>query len=469
MKYTHIHFVGIKGVGVAPLAIIAKEAGIIVTGCDTNESFITDQPLSHAGITPLVGFDPSHLENIDLVITTGAHGGKNNPEIVAAIAKGIPTWMQGEAVGEYMKGELFERSLKGISVAGCHGKTTTTAMIATIFKHARLDPSYLIGTGDIPSLGGSGHFGKGEYFIAEADEYATDPQTDKTAKFLWQHPNMLVITNIEYDHPDLYASFEQVKDAYKAFTKNIVMNGILFTNGDFEDCRKIFENHQGQKYSFGFNSNNDYVLKISEQRKFLLTYHGELFGEFSLEVPGEHNILNATAAIAVAHQAGLSAAQIAEGVKAFTGTKRRYEYMGALPSGAVLFDDYAHHPTEINATLKSLKAQFPEKKIVAIFQPHTYSRTKKLFDQFLCSFEAADEIILMDIYASKREATDLTVSSSLLARGIEEQGKTVTLLATINDVVQYVNHKKDTRDSVIVTMGAGDIYRIYEHLVFTRE
>ena len=189
-KIKKIHFVGVKGVGMAPLAIIAKEAGFIVSGCDIDQQFITDAPLRKAEITPTLGFHKEHVKDCDLVITTGAHGGFDNVEVIEAKQQGIPVWTQGEAGGKFMNGEIFKRTFEGISVAGCHGKTTTTAMIATILKETRLDPTFLIGTGNIPSLGSCGHFGKGRYFVAEADEYATEPKYDKTPKFLWQKPKI---------------------------------------------------------------------------------------------------------------------------------------------------------------------------------------------------------------------------------------------------------------------------------------
>jgi UDP-N-acetylmuramate--alanine ligase len=202
-KNKHIHFVGIKGVGMAPLAIIAKEAGFIVSGCDIPEEFITDEILKKAGIDFSSSFSPEHITDVDLVITTGAHGGFDHPEVVRAKELGIEIWTQGQAVGEFMKGDIFGKTIKGISVSGTHGKTTTTAMIAAILKDNRLDPSFLIGTGNIPFLNSSGHFGKGEYFVAEADEYATEPKYDLTPKLLWQKPEIAVITNVELDHPEI--------------------------------------------------------------------------------------------------------------------------------------------------------------------------------------------------------------------------------------------------------------------------
>jgi len=465
----HIHFIGIKGVGVAPLSIIAKEAGMMVTGCDIAEDFITTDPLARAGIVPLVGFSPSHVANVDLVITTGAHGGFNNPEVIAAKQKEIPVLTQGEAVGEFMKGTLFGRKLTGVSVTGCHGKTTTTAMVATVFASAGKDPSFIIGTGNIPSLGGSGHFGKGDYFIAEADEYATEPTFDKTPKFMWQFPTYLVLTNIEFDHPDVYESLDATRNAFALFTNNIQPGGALIINGDDPQAKLLLQSFTGKAITFGFEKENTYVLSDVVSTKhgtsFRAAKDGKALGVFHVGVPGEHNALNALAAIIVGLEAGLQIKSVKKGIESFSGTKRRLEYKGELSSGALLYDDYAHHPTEIKKTLEALKQLYPEKKLVCLFQPHTYSRTKSLFDQFIYSFEAADTVLLADIYASLREAQDQSVSSALLAKGIQQTGKEVKLLPRLSDMVQYVQEKKLDESIVLVTMGAGDIYKVGESLI----
>jgi UDP-N-acetylmuramate--alanine ligase len=465
----HIHFLGIKGVGVAPLAIIAKEAGMIVSGCDIADNFITGEPLKKAGISPLIGFDSSHLSGIDLVITTGAHGGLSNPEVIAAKEKGIPILTQGEAVGEFMKGTIFTKHFTGISVTGCHGKTTTTAIIATLLKSAGENPSFVVGTGNIPSLGGSGHFGQGKYFVAEADEYATEPNVDKTPKFMWQYPKYLVLTNIEFDHPDVYASLDATREAYTLFTKNIQEDGVLIINGDDPQALVLLKSYKGKALTFGFNQNNIYqlhsVTTSPAKTIFSVSKDGKDLGVFTIHVPGIHNALNALAAVIIGYEIRLSTEQIQKGLESFKGTKRRIEYIGELPTGALLYDDYAHHPTEIRKTLETLKSLYPEKKLLCIFQPHTYSRTKSLFDQFIYSFEAADEIILAEIYASLRETPDETVSSALLAKEIGKTGKPATVYASLASVLQYVQEKQLDASYVVVTMGAGDVYKVGESLI----
>lgn len=464
----HVHFVGIKGVGMTPLAIIAKEAGLQVTGSDVSEQFITDLALQQVNIIPFVGFKPEHVTGANLVITTGAHGGLDNPEVISAREKNIRVITQGEAVGLFMEGSILGRKFIGISVAGTHGKTTTTAMIATIFKASKLDPSYLIGTSHIASLDRSGHYGKGTYFIAEADEYATDPLHDTRAKFLWQHPQIAVFTNLELDHVDIYPDIVALQTVFSAFMNQLPLNGILIVNGDDHQIQKILRNYTGRKITFGFNENNDFILRrvhISADHTFFhVTAYGTDFGEFMLAVPGEHNCLNAIGATIVSLEIGLPLEVVKSALKKFTGSKRRLEFKGPLDSGALLYDDYAHHPTEISETLAAVRAIYPKKKIICIFQPHTYSRTKALFDDFSRAFNSADKVIIMDIYASMREKPDNSISAQLLVEKMKLLRKDVILLPEIQNVVEYLNENKFDSDTVVVTMGAGDVYKISEKL-----
>lgn len=456
----------------APLALIAKQAGCVVTGSDIDKEFITDAALHKAGITPLVGFDAAHITDPDLVITTGAHGGFDNVEVVSARAKKIPVMTQGEAVGKYMDGSILGTNWLGISVTGTHGKTTTTAMLATILTESKLDPSYIIGTGDVGSLPAPGHFGKGRHFVVEADEYVTEPRYDKTIKFLWQHPDMAIVTNIEYDHPDVYQTIDDVRAAFTAFVQQ---TKLLIACGDDPEVRGVLKQYKGKVITYGFGAHNDYVLhkvNISGEQMFFWVEHGGVsLGEFVLKVVGEHNALNALGATVGAIEVGVPIQQIKEGLLAFRGSKRRLEFMGELVSGAKVYDDYAHHPTEIKKTLAALRKQYPKKKIVCIFQPHTYSRTKLMFTEFTKAFDNLDElfVIITDIYASLREQPDKTVSADHLAGEIKLQGRDVHYLPQLSDVVQYINTKNYGSDTVLVTMGAGDVYTIHDSLSFRAE
>ncbi|MEK7502406.1 MAG: UDP-N-acetylmuramate--L-alanine ligase [Patescibacteria group bacterium] len=469
-KIKNIHFVGVKGVGMAPLAIIAKEAGFKVTGCDIDEEFITDISLKNANINFSVGFFKDHIKDENLVITTGAHGGLKNIEVLEAKRKRIPVWTQGQAVGEYMKGNLFKRKFIGISVAGSHGKTTTTAMIATIFAENNLDPSFLIGAGSVPSLGAPGHFGRGKYFICEADEYATDPELDLTPKFLWQNPKIEVFTNIEFDHPDIYKSVDEIREDFLRFANKIPKDGILIAGGDDKQIKGLLKDYSGAKITFGFSPVNDYVLEKArcEDGKmfFWVSSKGTSLGEFSLNIIGDFNISNALASIIVGVEAGLSFENIKKAIGKYTGSKRRFEFVGSLKTGAKVFDDYAHHPTEIKRTLSAIRKNNSKSKIVCIFQPHTYSRTKALFSDFVTSFYDADTAILMAIYPSLREEKDSTVSSELLAQKISQTHRGVLFLPDESSVVEYIDQKKYDDNTIIITMGAGDVYKISEKLDF---
>ncbi|HVF69219.1 MAG TPA: Mur ligase family protein, partial [Xanthomonadales bacterium] len=260
MKKLKVHFVGIKGVGMTPLAIIAKEAGFTVTGSDVSDEFITDAALRNAGINKIQDFSKENIQDQDLVIITGAHGGYDNIEAKEAVDKKIKVITQGEAVGIFMEGSIFGKSFLGVSVAGTHGKTTTSAMIASILKENKMDPSYVIGTSHVESLGAPGHFGSGKYFIAEADEYATEPRSNKKAKFLWQFPKILVITNIEFDHPDVYSSLDEIRNAFLAFSNQMGSAGLLIACGDDPEVAKLLKDSKCKIVTYGFNKDNNYIL-----------------------------------------------------------------------------------------------------------------------------------------------------------------------------------------------------------------
>lgn len=469
-----VHFVGIKGVGMTALALIAKQAGCMVSGSDVTESFITDEMLKSSGIDVLPGFDPKRVIDKDIVITTGAHGGYENPEVQRAKELIIPVFTQGEAVGLFMDGKLFtDKKFIGISVAGAHGKTTTTAMLSTLLKNAGLDPSYVIGTSGIASLDGPGHLGKGKYAVVEADEYATEPIGDKTAKLLWQHPEVIIVTNIDFDHPDIYGSLEDVMAVFRTFITNLPKDGILIMCGDDENVQSLGKRIQREAITYGFSPANTYqITHVSTDEKrtfFQLSRDGIELGEFSVQVSGKHNALNATASVVAALELGIKPDSISRSLAPYSGAKRRMEYLGRLVEGAIVYDDYAHHPKEIKETLLAFRQMFPKKKIVSIFQPHTYSRTKKLFEQFITSFDTADTVGIMGIFASAREKPDETVSSEQLVHEIRIRKHDTISLPKASDVVQYIDENRFGQDTVIVLMGAGDIYKLKDSLRFDTE
>ncbi|MEK7060990.1 MAG: UDP-N-acetylmuramate--L-alanine ligase, partial [Patescibacteria group bacterium] len=449
---------------------IAKEAGFRVTGSDIEEEFITSECLLRAGIVPIVGFSKENVDDADLLITTGAHGGFDNAETLEAKKRGIKVITKGEAVGLFMDGKIFGKHFEGISVAGSHGKTTLTAILATVLRENSLDPTFIVGTGNIPSLGNPGHFGKGKYFVAEADEYATEPKYDKKAQFLWQYPKIEVFTNIELDHPDIYKNVDEVRKVFLDFANQLPEDGILVCCGDDDQIRELLKEFRGKFVTYGLSGGCDFILenvRVSENQTFFwIKSKGVSLGEFSIKIAGEHNALNALGALVVALELGLSPEAVEKSLKAFSGTKRRFEYKGTLRSGALVYDDYAHHPTEIRETLKAFRQSFPKYKLICVFQPHTYSRTKKLFEQFSRSFTDADGVILTDIYSSLREDEDKNVSSELLSQDIAKFNKNVIFLSKLSDVVEYVDKNNFEKNTVLITMGAGDVYKAGERLLW---
>jgi len=408
-----IHFTGIKGVGMAALALLANDLKIKITGSDTAESFTTEETLKKAGIKYWHKFSSDYIKKIkpDLLVYTGAH--YNKEEVIAARKLKIPTLSHGEALGFFMKNK------KAISVCGVGGKTTTSALIATVLTHANFRPSFAVGVADIPCLKTPARYDKkGDWFVAEADEYVYSPH-DKTPKLFAQNPEIAVLTNLAFDHPDVYPTFSKTKKTFKKFLEKVPKKGLFITYLDNPNNQKVLKELSIPKVTYGFSPQADWQLTRFHQSEgktfFSITFQDIDFGEFILNVPGRFNALNATATIVVAHFLGIDMRKIKQGLEFFSGTKRRFEKISQIKS-TLLYDDYAHHPLEIKATLKAAKGFFFGKKIIAIFQPHTYSRTKALFTDFTKSFEDADLAIITDIYASAREKEDPHVSSQKLVK-----------------------------------------------------
>jgi UDP-N-acetylmuramate--alanine ligase len=453
----HIHFVGIKGIAMTALAVWVGECGIHVTGSDTNEEFPSDPILKSLHILPLIGFSANHVKQLrpDLVIYTGAHDGRENIEVVTAISMGIPTLPHGKALGLVMHGN------KQISVAGSHGKTTTSAMIATILTSAGLDPSYAIGCGEVFGLGLPGHFGKGEYFVAEADEYVTDPTHDRTPRFLWQNPDLLVITNIDYDHPDAYASLGAVQDAFVALVTREKGVKITLVNADdivsYPIINKKLNTHI---ITYGLSEFSDYrITSITfhpGKTTFLLLHDNVLIHKFTLFVPGEHNVHNAAAAVVTSLLIGVPIKEIAKGISKFRGAKRRFEAISVV-NGVEYYDDYAHHPKEISSTLSAIRAWYPRNRLIAVFQPHTYSRTKSLLKDFGKAFTSADTVITTDIYASARESNSLGITGKLFSDEVKKHHSNVVYAPGSHDILSILTTLAKRGDRVVF-MGAGNMY-----------
>lgn len=437
----HIHFTGVKGVGMTALALCVQDLGISVSGSDVEEEFVTDEVLKSRGIEWNIGFSEENLSpKPSLVITTGAHGGLNNPEVLAAKELGIPVLTHAEALSKISSGKNV------ITVAGVGGKTTTASMIAHMLSYVGKRPSFAIGVGNIFPLGVPGKFEqKGKEFVTEADEFAVSPGVDNRPRFIFQNPKVLIVTNIEHDHPDIYPTFEDTKKVFLEFINKVPQDGLLIACIDNENVRELLKsvNRSMRVQTYGFDKKADWnVDKL----------------DFKLNIPGRYNKLNAAAAIAVGRFLGLDLDTLKEGLAAFEGCKRRIEKVGEK-KGVLYYDDYAHTPHEVKSVLQAIKEFYPNKKIVCTFQPHTYSRTKALWGGFIKAFGDADVVGIANVYSSARETDNLGVSSEKLAAAIKGAKYSGSLESTTNWLKQILKE-----GDVCITLGAGDIYKIHHQL-----
>ena len=456
-----VHLVGIKGVAMTALAQMLVDLGKTVTGSDVAEAFVTEEILQKLGVHIDIGFSPEHLHaSTDYVVFSGAHNGSKNPEVLVAKEKNISTISHAEALGQLMQGKT------GISVCGVGGKSTVTAMIAWILEFAGKKPSYAIGVGQAFNLGYTGKYVKeSELMVVEADEYATDPLVDHTPRFMFQTPTVIVCTNLEYDHPDVYTSMEDIKQAYLKFFQKLPDDGTLVINGGNTELKDLAD-QLGKKITIFDISNNisnlwHYGAYSAEKGKTSLQFSAQ-GKEYMLEliVPGRFNACNALYATAAAFAVGVPIETSVKALKQFTGTMRRFEDKG-VKNGVQYYDDYAHHPIEIEATLVALREWYPKNYVIAAFQSHTYSRTKILVNEFTHAFTQADEVVLIDIFPSAREVFDPTVSSDVLAEKIAKTGKPAQNLRTIEGVKTYIE-KTAKQGDVVITLGAGDLYHVHE-------
>jgi UDP-N-acetylmuramate--alanine ligase len=456
VSYRHIHFVGIKGVAMTALALVAKELGIEISGSDVAEIFPTDETLARFGIKYTIGFAGHNIPaNTDLVVYTGAHQGMNNPEVFEAKLRGIPVMPHARALGMFMEDK------QAISVAGSHGKTTTSALIASVLMGAKRDPSFAIGCGAITHLKTSGHAGKGSWFVAEADEYVTDPGLDSTPRFLFQHPKIIVVTNIDYDHPDVYPNLQTIQDAFIRFIEQSPQDCGVVLNADNPATVAIIPRLTRRILTYGITHKANYVaggIRYEQGQTIFSLVGSQPLGEFRLKIPGMHNVANAAGAVVALLQAGLTTTEISAGISSFVGTRRRFE-LYTERHGKLLYDDYAHHPVEIMATLAAAKTWYPTHKLTVIFQPHTYSRTQALLEQFAQSFVSADAVLLKDIYASAREQSIVGFSGQTLWERTKKVHKDVYYVPSKLDMLEYIKQNVGPNE-LLITMGAGDIFTL---------
>lgn len=445
----NIHFIGIGGIGMSGIAEVLLNMGYCISGSDLNETEITRRLVS-LGAEVFNGHDPSNLGDADVVITSTAVK-ESNPEVTAAHKRNIPVIPRAEMLAELLKMKF------SIAVSGSHGKTTTTSMVATILFHGGLDPTMVLG-GKLTGTGSNARLGDGEYIVAEADE--------SDGSFLSLSPTISVITNIDLEHLEYYRGIEEIKEAFLQFANIVPFYGSTILCLDDDNVVRILPEIKRRTITYGLTDGADYQAKnISSEglsSRFALYYRGDFLEDISLNVPGIFNIYNAMAAIAVARELDMPIPEIREGLKTYVGVHRRLEIKGEV-NGITVVDDYGHHPTEIRATLTAAR-QVWNKRIIVVFQPHRYTRTQALFDQFLTAFSDADILILTDIYpASEREIEG--VHSSKLQRGIREHGhKDVIYIPDFDRIVDHLLAVTERQD-VIITFGAGDIWKVGEEFL----
>ena len=437
----NIHFVGIGGIGMSGIAGILAVSGVDVSGCDLRPSAATDL-LAARGIPVFIGHDPAHVEGAGLVVVTSAIRGPH-AEVDAARRMGIPVRKRSEVLGEIVNHR------RAVAVAGTHGKTTTSSMIATIFIEAGLDPTVIVG-GISRNLGSNSRAGRGAFLVAEADEY------DRT--FHQLHPEIAVITNIEADHLEYYGSIEAIVEAFGIFARGVKERGVVIGCIDDPAVRSLLRGGTlGRCVAYGLSEDADLRATNIRHTEGGTTFEVPGFGFFKLFVPGEHNVKNALAAIAVGREAGLDANAIALGLARFLGVDRRFQRIGEF-RGAVLIDDYAHHPTEVRATLAAARRGFPGRRIVALFQPHLYSRTRDFAGEFADALRVADVALVAPIYAARE-----TPIEGITARMISDAGGVELIDRDKEGIVAALRERLQAND-VLITMGAGDVHEIAEAL-----
>ena len=441
---TRVHLVGIGGVSMSPLAEVLHGAGVVITGSDLHDSE-TVEHLRTLGIPVTVGHQAENVQGAGCVIRTAAvHD--DNPEIAAAHAAGIPVFERAEAWGAIMR-----RYPNALCVAGTHGKTTTTSMCTQIFLTAQRDPTVMIG-GTLPALGKGHRVGKGDTIILESCEYCNS--------FLSFFPTVAVILNVDADHLDFFKDLEDVKRSFRRFAQLVPDGGAVIANGDDRNTMDALQGLEKPLTRFGLEQGEIHAAALTVERgvyAFDLVYFGETLGRIQLQIPGIHNVRNALAAAGAALQLGVPFSAVQEGLHAFTGAGRRFERKGEY-HGAVLYDDYAHHPGELRALLTTVKTLGFE-RVICAFQPHTYSRTKELFDGFVEVLKLPDKVLLADIFAA-RETDTLGVSSADLASRIPG----AEYCPAIEDVTQRLAQLAQPGD-LILTVGAGDIHIAGERLL----
>jgi len=446
------YFIGIKGAGMTAVAQILQGRGVEVSGSDTAEVFYTDEILKRLNIFFHEEFSEQNVpKDATVIIYSTAYNQENNVEMAQASKSGIPILSYPE-----MLGMLFAEKL-GIAVCGTHGKTTTSAMLASALAAAGLNPSAIVGS-NVIAWKGSALSGKGEYFVAESDEYQN--------KLRFYKPWSVILTSVDWDHPDFFPDFTEYKKVFKSFVEKIPKTGFLVAWGDSSDTLEVVESANCNIVTYGFSQDCDYVVLNHElmtidgiiMQSFEVEYEKNSLGLFQTPLVGKHNVLNATSIVALCHEMGLDLDKIRKSLSEFKGTTRRFEYVGNYKD-AILIDDYAHHPDEIKATLAGAKDHFAGKKIWTVFHPHTFSRTKALLQDFAQSFDDTERVVVIDTYGSAREQGGEATSEDLVKLINRYHHDKAEYIPTIDEAVGYFQEKAGEYD-VLITMGAGDVWRV---------
>ncbi|MDD7643579.1 MAG: UDP-N-acetylmuramate--L-alanine ligase [bacterium] len=450
----HVHFIGIGGISMSGLAQILLKEGFTVSGSDAKESALTRQLEASGAVIAYPQQASNITPDIDVIVYTAAIH-EDNPEFSAAKATGKPMLSRAEFLGQ-----LMNNYARSVAIAGTHGKTTTTSMLTHILLAAQADPTISVG-GILKAIDGNIRVGSSDCFVTEACEY--------TNSFLHFYPKYSVVLNVEAEHLDFFKDYDDIRNSFRRFLSNTAADGAIIINGEIPDHSALTGGLSAPVITYGFDASFDvYASDISYNDfgcgSFLVHGTDGAQTPVQLLVPGKHNISNALAAYAVASRMGIAPEKIAEGLSAFTGTDRRFQYKG-ITNGVTIVDDYAHHPTEIRATLTAAK-NYPHKRIVCVFQPHTYSRTKAFLDDFADALSLADMVVLADIYAA-RETDHLGVSSKDILDRLQAKGTDAYYFPTEEtfDGLEKFLLKKCIDGDLLITMGAGNVLEVGEHLL----
>jgi UDP-N-acetylmuramate--alanine ligase len=448
-KIENIHFVGIGGIGMSGIAEVLLNLGYKVSGSDLRKSDITER-LEQLGGEIHIGHTGSNVARADVVVISSAvHD--DNPEVIEARERLIPVIPRAEMLAELM------RMKYGIAIAGTHGKTTTTSMVATILATGGIDPTIVIG-GRLNSIGSNARLGQGKFLVAEADE--------SDGSFLKLSPTIAVVTNIDADHLDFYTGIEEIKDTFVEFINKIPFYGLAVLCLDNGNIADIIPKVKKRFSTYGLTAQADFrATDVRHQgftTSFVAHYKGERLGEISFNMPGAHNVLNALATIAVATELNMKFEDIQAGFKSFGGVGRRFQVKGDI-RGIMVVDDYGHHPTEIKATLAAAKGGW-DRRLVVVFQPHRYTRTKELFEEFVKAFYDADVLILTDIYPAGEQPIEGVTAEALAARIKRHGQRDVTFVADRSQVCDHLLGIIREGD-IVLTLGAGNILQAGEQLV----